>query len=378
MDSSRRCFPPNVRSVAAAAWLVPFFLYANGATMGRSGRDITPVQNDSIRLVSEFLKIRQAGSLMTDCYYLLENIAATSQEFEIGFSFGDTAFDNVTGSDFALEVDGQKREFKLEVIKDRASPVTGFAHYAVWQMRMRPAERSMVHVQQRLEWATADAEMGYLLGMSSQHFFYQLSLANEWAGRPERIDVYFNFGDDRGSTRDDPLWGVSKAIEIMPPGYWWADENEIAWCFENADSLEDISIGILMYDYEPTREEVLGSFLETFDRASYDADRRQYEEKDVSYMGIDETPEKAVDLENLRRVRMLISDYYPAFVRNTIYAVHGYRFQEELWRSLFAGCDWYRPVDDFAPSFLNELEHRNIAFIKEHELHAGDEVKDKH
>ena len=49
-----------------------------------------------------------------------------------------------------------------------------------------------------------------------------------------------------------------------------------------------------------------------------------------------------------------------AYLRNRIYANHGYAFKTKQWSEEFARCDWYRPNPNFSEKLFNSYEKDNL------------------
>ncbi|MEO5945203.1 MAG: YARHG domain-containing protein [Chitinophagaceae bacterium] len=78
---------------------------------------------------------------------------------------------------------------------------------------------------------------------------------------------------------------------------------------------------------------------------------------------------KAKDVENLMREDL-------EFMRNEIFARHGYCFERKHLRQQFENEDWYVPNTVDIKGFLTDVEKKNIALIKRYEKYAeeyGDE-----
>jgi hypothetical protein len=78
---------------------------------------------------------------------------------------------------------------------------------------------------------------------------------------------------------------------------------------------------------------------------------------------------KTADVENLPASEL-------AFMRNEIFARHGYCFSRKELRQQFENEDWYVPNTINIKGFLTEIEKKNIALIKRYEKYAeeyGDE-----
>lgn len=78
---------------------------------------------------------------------------------------------------------------------------------------------------------------------------------------------------------------------------------------------------------------------------------------------------KTEDVENLPKIEL-------EFMRNEIFARHGYCFAKKHLRQQFEAEDWYVPNTVDIRGFLTEIEKKNIALIKRYEKYAeeyGDE-----
>lgn len=60
-----------------------------------------------------------------------------------------------------------------------------------------------------------------------------------------------------------------------------------------------------------------------------------------------------------------------AFMRNEIFARHGYIFKNEPYKSYFAKMDWYVPNPDYNDSYLTDIEKANRDFLIEYEKKMG-------
>lgn len=69
------------------------------------------------------------------------------------------------------------------------------------------------------------------------------------------------------------------------------------------------------------------------------------------------------EIENLSRM-----DIY--YIRNSIYARHGYSFRNKELRSFFDGEEWYIPVHANIKSDLTDIEKQNIKLLLAYEEHA--------
>lgn len=60
-----------------------------------------------------------------------------------------------------------------------------------------------------------------------------------------------------------------------------------------------------------------------------------------------------------------------AFIRNEIYARHGYIFKNEVYQEYFGSKSWYRPNPYFSESDFNSIEKANKEFLVEYEESRG-------
>ena len=52
-----------------------------------------------------------------------------------------------------------------------------------------------------------------------------------------------------------------------------------------------------------------------------------------------------------------------AYLRNRIYANHGYEFKTPKWRDEFSRFDWYKPNPKFSIKLFNDYEKENLRRI---------------
>lgn len=104
---------------------------------------------------------------------------------------------------------------------------------------------------------------------------------------------------------------------------------------------------------------------------SYTLERRKFEYK----ANVGDWPQasqrllKPDDVENLDKDEL-------EFMRNEIFARHGYCFSKKNLRQQFENADWYVPNTVDIKGYLTDIEKKNIALIKRYEKYAeeyGDE-----
>jgi len=344
----------------------PFFSYGDGVGWGSNGHNLCPINNDSIKLVSELLKMQQNGrNVKTNCWYLLKNITNNPQDLTIGFYIDkreQSYFLKV--SDLKVYVDGKAFTYEKKIFEND--------YYGAWNMSFLPNENKMVYVEQILRWFGGHSFEQNILCTAYNNFSYKLHLAKKWAGKPERIEVYYDFGD--GFSMKDTLWGVSKSIRIEPEGFKLVNDRKLEWLFENTDSIDDITINIDIFYEIPDMKSVLSKLPSEHSYQLDKTNKKLLTENDMKCW--ENIPVKKLkEIKNRYEVYKIALKYYPAFLRNSIYAKHGYIFKKELWSNMFLDCKWYYPRDDFSESDFNYYERNNIEFIIEYEKTIDEYLK---
>lgn len=69
---------------------------------------------------------------------------------------------------------------------------------------------------------------------------------------------------------------------------------------------------------------------------------------------------------------MELDEFTLGYVRNEIYARHGYSFKNKDWRYEFEDKDWYMPMGIDIREMLTDLEIKNIGLIYEYETYYND------
>ncbi len=100
---------------------------------------------------------------------------------------------------------------------------------------------------------------------------------------------------------------------------------------------------------------------------SYTLTRKKFEYKTNvgTYPQASQRLLKEVDVENQMKEDLL-------FMRNEIFARHGYCFSKKDLRQQFENEDWYVPNTVDIKGFLTDIEKKNIALIKRYEKYADD------
>jgi hypothetical protein len=100
---------------------------------------------------------------------------------------------------------------------------------------------------------------------------------------------------------------------------------------------------------------------------SYTLERKKFEyRKDVgNWPEASQRVLKTADVENLTKGEL-------EFMRNEIFARHGYCFAKKNLRQQFENEEWYVPNTVDIKGFLTDVEKKNIALIKRYEKYAED------
>ena len=100
---------------------------------------------------------------------------------------------------------------------------------------------------------------------------------------------------------------------------------------------------------------------------SYTLKRRKFEYKTNvgTYPQASQGLLKTEDVENMTKEEL-------GFMRNEIFARHGYCFSRKEMRQMFENEDWYVPNTVDIRGFLTDTEKKNIALIKRYEKYADD------
>lgn len=357
--------------------LMPAILLGDGATFSLHST-AKPLHNESIKLVSEILKLKSVTDekIESKCWYILENLSDSVQSLEIGFYVSDTMESRPQPSDISIEVNGNPVEKKI-IIVDYDRVEFGKAEFALWNMLFQPHEKKMVYVEQEFTWDYEDTDVTILSLLSSDRFIYYLYLASYWAGVPDKIEVFFDF--DTTYSISDSTFTKSIRLVLHPENYEWVNDHTVCWKFENTDSIDDIKVDIKRYRRDISKEAFLDKLH--WDRGkklswSYEANKRLYTKNDMKrWRKYEEEIDILKKIPNRYEAYKILLELYPAYLRNFIYAVHGYPFKTELWRSLFEKSRWYHPRDDFSESDFNGFEKRNIQFILEYEKKIKEYLK---
>jgi hypothetical protein len=148
-------------------------------------------------------------------------------------------------------------------------------------------------------------------------------------------------------------------------------EDQGMWLIEAREPGDDPNDGAFYFSIQSDKLDVVKGVWKPFDKKK---EQKEYElnRKDFKYNPeVGEYPEasqkelKPEDVEN-----MMKSDL--EWMRNEIFARHGYCFKKKETRQLFENTEWYVPDNVDIRSRLTPIEVKNIALIKRYEKYADD------
>ena len=152
-------------------------------------------------------------------------------------------------------------------------------------------------------------------------------------------------------------------------------KNGDAWSFNAKEPGDHKDDGEFIFTIsESSPDKVLGTwkpFAKGRPAKEYELNRRQFEYRpDVgSFPEASQRLLKPDDVENLMKEDL-------EFMRNEIFARHGFCFNKKNLRQMFEMEDWYVPNTVDIRGFLTDIEKKNIEMIKRYEKYAdeyGDE-----
>ena len=108
-------------------------------------------------------------------------------------------------------------------------------------------------------------------------------------------------------------------------------------------------------------------FQNTTNPKSYRLERKSfvYDQSVGTYPEASQRLLTTADVENMTKSEL-------SYMRNEIFARHGYCFQKKEWRSMFEVDDWYVPNTASIKNLLTPIEKKNIALILRYEEYATD------
>lgn len=117
------------------------------------------------------------------------------------------------------------------------------------------------------------------------------------------------------------------------------------------------------FEYNPKQELQGRSISEIYDTYNPDTNESEALTEDAWKYNASTTELTTAIVENMYKRDLEV-------IRNTIYARHGYSFQNRQMRYIFDRIPWYIPVSTNVTGQLTALEKKNIELLKRYENHA--------
>lgn len=157
---------------------------------------------------------------------------------------------------------------------------------------------------------------------------------------------------------DDPYDGAFtftvKGNQVT--GSWTANDKKLSVTTRSYDLKKAV------FKYNPQQKFEAESY-QIYNASKSNKDELEYITEDSMQFNASTTLLTSKDVENMYKRDLEV-------IRNTIYARHGYSFQNREMRDFFDKLAWYIPVSTDITQDLSELEIKNIALLKRYEKHA--------
>lgn len=186
---------------------------------------------------------------------------------------------------------------------------------------------------------------------TSQNIEYILSTADSWKGDVSVMTVTVQF----------PCKMPLHALEVTPPGFDYSAD-AVQWRFSNykitdASSIEvKAPMGCLDYDSEKIPTDYFSA--RRIEDSDYRADR----------FYVQHEPRQSVSVRGEGPPHMIKSPELfieeAAYLRNEIFARHGYCFSNPKYQACFSKQPWYKERPAFSEKDFNYIERRNVRFLK--------------
>lgn len=160
---------------------------------------------------------------------------------------------------------------------------------------------------------------------------------------------------------DDPYDGVFRftldSDNHTAAGRWVANDGKLAV------PERKFRLDRRVFRYDPSLKILTGTGRAIYGTTSADGSKGEFITQDANKFNASKVRLRAEDVENMYKRDLEV-------MRNSIYARHGYSFQNRQMRLVFDKEDWYIPVSVDVTNELTELEKANIELLKRYENHA--------
>lgn len=320
------------------ASLSVFQANGNGCVYNGAGETVYPIDSKDISLVAEQVFMRLCyPEVETDCYFHLRNYGP-AQEVQIGFpdnriNWGGirtiTVIDLSTGTKPSLtEKPGEHYGEKV----------------FLWRTRFYRGETKILNVKYRFGFTMPDG--------GRDRFGYIFHTGALWKGPIKRADFYLDLGGRI------PL----PCLSLTPHSFLYLGDR-VEWHFAEIEPDFDLEVSFIGIREGTQITPEMYNFFQAEPDDDYLWDEQFYEPSDLEPVAAEDESK-----DNPEWVKWAEEEIQRAsYVRNLIYAYHGYIFKTEKWRAEFATKPWYRPDPDFTESMFNAIEKINIRYTLETE-----------
>lgn len=339
----------------SALFALPFAqsAFANDGLVVAWGGGIEPVEQTSISIQREDLDIAyNTGSknwTVSVTFYLF-NPESGAVEHDIAFInhayAGNEARFNGKITNFKTWINGKETPHVYSVGKTEEEGFMAYTpEYFTSRIRFYPGLTEVTH---RYETTGALGWGPLRYGIS-----YTLTTANKWNGPIGVFNATVKLPPDATL-----LSAYGDNTTILEP---FGDFNTVVDGTKQTVHIRTGGLCAAIRDFRPDRD----LFIEFYDREWY-----------LSYYDLfGDYPKNAEDMKKritpwaLMTRELTAADLaqYPKeklrYIRNAVYALHGYDFKDPELKAFFSKFPWYKIDPDFMESRLSDLEKRNIEFI---------------
>lgn len=366
----------------------PNTVSGNGAAFrkGLDGAGVIPIQEDNIRLLEEEVVIDLRDNTVK-CRFILKNLKEIPKKILMGFPFysGLMRFSRRIGNwmeekysppdSFTVFVDGNEMKTELQNTEK-------YSYVYAWDMNFNPNEKKIVQCQYTLirETYSADGAKEY----NTESFNYITHTGALWEGKIARatFKIYFNFNNDKNRINGPTDYFMAEVIpdpsypnyknfitnkrELKPAGYTWDSETCMA--------------EYIFYDWEPPgdKEDIVFTEVkskpdlnEYFYFKKYNGSESLYKKTDLEVLerlweneaNHLSTGGEDKSIEEVEKGKKLLKIKYMQYLRNEIFARHGYIFKDNDLQAFFSKMSWYKRDSDFDIQALSKIEKANVKFL---------------
>ncbi|MFK7904055.1 MAG: YARHG domain-containing protein [Chitinophagales bacterium] len=360
----------NLKNIIFSFLLIclTFGLSANDSSFYATGSNLIPLQETSIELKKEILSLTRNGKEMeVQVRFEFYNPNA-SKTLTVGFvtppAFGDMPSyqsEHPQVSDFKAMVGDKLLTFKVQKLEDTGFKLSESAYEGIDFVYYFDVvfDRGTTVVQQTYTYRGGESVESFV------NFDYRLTNAKGWANKAiEDFELNIDFGDDAYFSVPNSFWsnGETADWQIVGIGRMGTKVQET---FGTKFRMVKINKGFLQ-------------FRARYFKPDYDVFISDWHaHNEVHFWTDTQMDNPFADLEN-----SMITDFYYSstdlaelsetelrWLRNYLFAKHGYIFKSKDLQSFFEACNWYipNPSTKAEPSILSEKERELFDAVVEEE-----------